>query len=217
MSGDYPMDAESACSSDDEIFQGYSLYDASTPGGLMSESEPVTPCGVRPDATRSFQARVEELLRARVSEVARSPKRHCGAGRFGSPAGAPSVATHSVTPQAGAGKHRKRAVTVDMDEADDDDAPRGSSSSSSSAFSDSDDDDDVDDEVKMTPLSRSGSASRIEDLLAQAGGAPPPMEGETPTLRAGPKKIVTPLDRDAPAPAAVSAFAAAEALLMVSR
>lgn len=209
--------SSSLSSCDEHFFCGYSLYSTGPDDSQDSEQmdKPTAPCGVRPecDADRTFKVRVEELLRSRAAERRPSPKRHCGANRFGSPDSAARAAPRAmITPVDAATRFRKRTVTMD----EDDDGATGASSSDSSSDDDGDERERGGGAPLQTPLSRSGSRDELEDLLAQAGAAPPLDETETPTAGRGPqKKVVTPYDDGSANPGA--AFSAAEALLMVSR
>ena len=70
--------SDSSLSSNDDspvVFQGFSLYSTAEDEDCAYDGDdaaPAAPCEVRPDSTRSFNDRVEELLRRRVAECAAS-------------------------------------------------------------------------------------------------------------------------------------------------
>lgn len=211
----FPRSSSSGSLSDnEEVFQGYSLYETRTSedyadprsGGFFMN------CGVQPDRTRPFQDRVEELLRQRMLESARSPKRHCGERRSAAAADAediprPAEVTPETTPVCEGKKTRERFVSYDVEETS------GIISSSSSCGS-SDGQRAADFEAESTPPSRTSSASRLEMLLKESASA----EGETPQVKptSGGTQVTPFVLGEATAPfesPRLAAFRAAEALL----
>lgn len=194
--------SDSSLSSNDDspvVFQGFSLYSTAEDEDCAYDGDdaaPAAPCEVRPDSTRSFNDRVEELLRRRVAECAASSpvtKRRRLFGHLGASPRRPTP----VTPGGGGGGgvFRERVVSCDDFDADSrislplSNAPSERSSSSLSQMSVTSAA--LDDEPgKMTPHSRTNSYS----------------------------KLVTPFDLDgpeAPPDPRVAAYEAAEALLTV--
>ena len=152
----------SSSSSDGDCFQGFSIYAADDHDDEnLIESTPN--CEIRPETSRSFGERVDELLRRRVAECAAastpSPKRQRLFGHLGSPPPPPPLA---VTP--GAAPGRERVVSCD-----DLDINYSRASSSSSFAADSISEEPLSDKA-MTPHSRTDSYSKLVTPFEQ----PPP-------------------------------------------
>ena len=105
--------------SEKSLIEGYSLCDGDPPGSEEDEP-PVTaspPCLVGSDRTKTFEARVDLLLRSKA-ERERSPKRHCGPGRGRSSAVSPDASGWRLGPPRDASAVTPDAKTISFFDAE---------------------------------------------------------------------------------------------------